>query len=244
MRVGFLGDHVAQHALRQIEVLIDQRGRRHRARFAGQVAPQLGQVLDVVLHLAFRRGFGHRADDETAGEPFGQQLLQLVAEAFALRFVLDALRDADVRILRQIHEQSSGQAHLGRQPGAFGADRILDHLHQQRLAFVQDAFDRLAVVAVAVLPVLPDVGDMQERRAFEADLDERGLHAWQNPCNAAEVDVADEAPRAGALHVQFLHDGLLEHRDASLLRRDIDEDFVAHRQWRQGARAHASHGTW
>ena len=86
-----------------------------------------------------------------------------------------------------------------------------------------------SVAAVAVLPVLPDVGDVQERRALEADLDERALHAGQHARDAAEVDVADEPARARALDVQLLHDALLEHRDARFLRRDVDEDFMRHR---------------
>ena len=93
--------------------------------------------------------------------------------------------------------------------------------------------------AVAVLPVLPDVGDVQERRALEADLDERALHAGQHPRDAAEVDVADEAARAGALDVQLLHDALLEHRDARFLGGYVDEDFMRH--GRRHGRA-ASHG--
>ena len=71
---------------------------------------------------------------------------------------------------------------------------------------------------MAVLPVLPDVGDVQERRALEADLDERALHAGQHARDAAEIDVADEAARARALDVQLLHHALLEHGDARFLR--------------------------
>ncbi len=77
--------------------------------------------------------------------------------------------------------------------------------------------------------MLPDVGDVQERGALEADLDERALHAGQHARDAAEADVADEPARARALDVQFLHDALLEHRDAGFLRRYVDEDFVRHR---------------
>ena len=226
---GLLGRHVAQHALREVQVLVEQRRRRHLARAGVEVAPELGQVVDVVLHLALGGGLGHRADDEAAGQPLGQQLLQLVAQHLALGLVLDPLRDADVRILRQVHEQPPGEAHLRRQPRALGADRVLDHLHQQRLALVQDLLDRARVgAAVAVLPMLPDVGDVQERGALEADLDEGALHAGQHARDAAEVDVADQPARARALDVQLLHDALLEHRDARLLRRHVDEDLVAH----------------
>src|SRR5678816_3953454 len=98
-------------------------------------------------------------------------MLQSLAQRFALRFVADALRDADMRILRQVHEQAAGEAYLRRQPRALGADGILDHLHEQRLALVEDLLDRTLDTAVAVLAMLPYVGDVEERRAFEADLD-------------------------------------------------------------------------
>ncbi len=80
--------------------------------------------------------------------------------------------------------------------------------------------------AVPVLAVLPDVGDVQERGAFEADLDKGTLHAGQHARDATEVDVADQAARTGALDVQLLHHALLEHGDARFLRCHIDEDFV------------------
>ncbi len=224
-----LRGHVAQHALREGQVLIQQIGGGHLARTLVQVAPELGEVLDVVAHLAIARGLGHRADDEAAGRAFGQELRELLAQDLALRLVLDALRDPDVRILRQEHEQASREAHLRRQARTLGADRVLDHLHEKRLAFVQDLLDGAGVgAAVAVLAVLPDVGDVQERCALEPDLDECALHAGQHARHAAEVDVADEPPRTGTLDVQLLHDALLEHRDAGFLRRYVDEDLMAH----------------
>ena len=224
--------HVAQHALREVQVLVEQRGRGDVAGARVEVAPQLGQVLDVALHLALGRGLRHRADDEAAGVSVRQQQLELAAQAFALGLVLDALRDADVRILRQVDQEPARQAHLRRQARALGADRVLDHLHEQRLALVQDLLDGARIgAAVAVLPVLPDVGDVQERRALEADLDEGALHSRQHARDAAEADVADEAPRAGALHVELLHDALLEHRDAGFLRSYVDEDFMRHWPW-------------
>ena len=84
------------------------------------------------------------------------------------------------------------------------------------------------MLAVAVLPVLPDVGDVQERGALEPDLDEGALHARQHARDTAETDVADEPARARALDVQFLDDALLEHRDTGFLRRYVDQDLVRH----------------
>ena len=74
----------------------------------------------------------------------------------------------------------------------------------------------------------PDVGDVQERRARAADVDERGLHAGQHAHHAPHADVADQAARRRALDLHFLHDALLDDGDARLLRRDVDQDFFGH----------------
>jgi hypothetical protein len=55
---------------------------------------------------------------------------------------------------------------------------------------------------------------MQERGAFQADLDERRLHAGQHARDLAHVDVADQAAAGGALDYQFLHLARGEHCDA------------------------------
>ena len=161
--------------------------------------------------------------------PSGSSCCSRSRRRFALGLVADALRDADVRVLRQVDEQAPGEADLRRQARALGADRVLDHLHQQRLALVQDLLDGLLLAAVPVLPVLPDVGDVQERGALQADLDECALHSRQHARDAAQVDVADQAARAGALDVQLLHHALFEHGDARFLRRDVDQDFMHRR---------------
>ena len=135
--------------------------------------------------------FGHGADDEAAAGVGRQQCCSFFAQQFALVFVLDALRNADVGFLRQIHQKASGDADLGGQPRALGADRVLDHLHHQALPFVQDLLDRpLGLAAVALFP---DVGHMQEGGALQADIDEGRLHARQHAHHAPQVDVADQA---------------------------------------------------
>ena len=74
-----------------------------------------------------------------------------------------------MRVLRQVHQGAPGDADLGGQPRPLGADRVLDHLHHQRLAFVQGFLDgqlRGDVVAVGIAR-MPDVGHMQEGGAFQ-----------------------------------------------------------------------------
>jgi hypothetical protein len=136
-----------------------------------------------------------------------------------------------VGVLRQVHQQAPGDRNLGRQARALGADRILLHLHHDRLPLAQDALDRarfVAVVAVAVDAFAPDVGDMEEGGALQADLDEGRLHAGQHPHHAAEIDVADDAAAVGALDVQFLHRALLQQGDAGFLRREVDQELFSH----------------
>ena len=90
---------------------------------------------------------------------------------------------------------------------------------------MQELLDGLRFLAAAVAP---DVGDMQERRAIQADLDEGRLHARQHAAHDAEVGVADQSARRTALHMQFLGSALFHHRDPRFLRGHVDEDFFLH----------------
>ena len=137
------------------------------------------------------------------------------------------LRDADVRLLREVDKKAAGDADLGRKPRALGSDGVLDHLHQDVLTFREQLFDRLRFLAA--MPIAPDVGDVQEGRAVEADVDEGRLHPGQNPRDAPQVNVADQTPAARALDMQFLHHTLLDHGDACFLRCDVDQDLFSHR---------------
>ncbi len=81
---------------------------------------------------------------------------------------------------------------------------------------------------MAVSPRLPDIGDVQEGGALQADLDEGRLHAGQDAADAAQVDVADQTAAGRPLDMQFLHDPLLHDGNAGFLRREIDQDFFGH----------------
>src|SRR5262245_51905753 len=195
---GVLVHEVPQHALREQEVLVQQ-GRRVRGLGAlADVAPQPPRVGDVVRELGVGGALGDGADDVAAALVGRQALLELLAQKLAAALVLDALRDADVRVLRQVHEQAPGDRDLRREAGARGPDRVLDHLHHDRLSLGEDLLDRARRRAgLAVLAFLPDVSDMQERRALQPDLDEGGLHAGQHPHHPPHVDVADDAAARG-----------------------------------------------
>ena len=73
-----------------------------------------------------------------------------------------------------------------------------------------------------------DVRGVQERRALQADVDERRLHAGQHALHAALVDVADDAAPALPFDEQFLQHAVLDERRAVLARRHVDQDFRRH----------------
>ena len=227
---GGVTDKIAQHAQADVQLLIQQLRRAGGLCRDLQISPQLVQIGDVGGKIQFPRGFlkgfRHGADDVTALMLRRQHGLQFGAQSFALLFALDALRHADVRLLRQKNQQATGDAELRGKSRALAADGLLDDLHQQGLAFEQDFFDRLG--GIALIAVFPDVGDMQECRPIQADVDKGRLHARQYAFDLAEIDVADDATVAAALDVQILHHAELHHCNAGLLRGDIDEDLIAH----------------
>jgi hypothetical protein len=183
----------------------------------------VAQVGEIGAQLLLACALRQRAHDEAALLSRRQQLLQPLAQRLAAAFVLDALRDADVRVLRQVHQQAPGDRDLRRQARALGPDRVLHHLDEDRFALGQDLLDRLARLAV-----VPDVRHVQEGGARQPDLEERRLHAGQHARHAAHVDVADQAAARAALDEELLHHPGAGHRDPGFLRRDVDEDFLRH----------------
>ena len=106
---GLVGRHVAQHALREVQVLVRAASARRRGARSVRIAPQLAQVVDVGRSSRSVAVFGHGADDEAAASPSGgSSCCSLLAQLLALRLVLDPLRDADVRVLRQVDQQPPG----------------------------------------------------------------------------------------------------------------------------------------
>ena len=115
------------------------------------------------------------------------------------------------------------------QARALGAERLLDDLDQDLLAFLQQIFDlRLRPVAapavaaarrgrpspssssssprfelVELLQRVDDVRDVEEAVALEPEVDEGGLHAGEDFRDPALVDVADDAALPFALDEDF-----------------------------------------
>ena len=177
-RGGLIAGEVAQYPFAQTEFLIEQRrGVFRLARFE-DLPPACAQIADIGGERTIFGFFGHGPHDESAFLFWWHQGSDALTQLGAFAVAGDPLRYADMRILRQVDKHSSGDAHLARQACAFGADRVLDHLDQQRLAFVERLFDGCRLAAAARLP---EICHMQKGRPIEADIDECRLHAWQHP---------------------------------------------------------------
>ena len=216
---------IAQHALAERKLLIENGRRRADARLVADVGANLAQVGDVGGEFLVAGILGHGADDEAAGFVGRHQAGDLFAQRLALGLGLDALRDADMFFLRQVDQHAAGNGNLRRQPGALGADRVLDDLDDDALAFRKNAFDRPFGRRFARLP---DIGHVQEGGALEPDIDEGRLHAGEDAADTPEIDVADQAAAGRALDVQFLDDALLHDGNAGFLRGEIDQYFFRH----------------
>ncbi len=238
---GLFGRNIPQHPLGKRQLLVEHRWRGARRSPLEDAAPQHAQVRKVAGQVLLACILGAGADDIAAFLVRRHQPPDLLAQLHALGLVLDALRDADVRVLRQIDQHASGQAHLRRQARSLGADRILDDLHQHGGTFMDQSLDRRRLL-LRELPVFPDVSHVQEGRAFETDVDERRLHARQHARDAPEKDVADQPAQRAALDVQFLNDARIQYGDPRLLRGDVDQNVLhmfSRRECTQRCVAHA-----
>ena len=102
---------------------------------------ELEQVLQLALEVralgAVRRG----ADDRAAAAEV--ELLGLLAQALAL-LVVEAPRDADALAGGRVDHVAPGDGQLHRQPRALGLQRVLDDLHDDLLAGLEQVGDRRA----------------------------------------------------------------------------------------------------
>jgi hypothetical protein len=150
------------------------------------------------------------------------------------------LGHAHVLILRQKNQQPPCDADLRCQTGALGADRVFKHLHHDGLTYKKLSFNRFRLagcrripfggisLGVPVVDAAHEVCNMQKRSAVQADVNEGGLHAGQDPHHLTQVDITDKAPLERALHVQLLHSAVLHHGDPAFLGGPIDQNFLRH----------------
>src|SRR6185369_11689701 len=90
----------------------------------GDLFPKLDQVLHICLEIFFAFPFRDRSDDESAADRFDP--LNNFLESFTLFFVFDPSRDPDMIDCRHVHEMTTGEGDVGRDPCPLGAYRFLE----------------------------------------------------------------------------------------------------------------------
>ena len=197
--MGGFQDHVSEHPLKQVQVLVKQGfGRQlHTRRF--DLGPCFAQIRDVLIQLGVAGFFTIGAQNKTALVIIlVRQIDQAFAQLVAL-FLRYFLGHANVVVLRQKNQQATSNADLGGQPCALAANRILDDLDQQGLTLKYLLFNRQNSDSLAFRICLSrccsaeHISHMQKRRPVHADVDERRLHARQYPGHFAQVHVAHQA---------------------------------------------------
>src|SRR5882762_6778011 len=254
MRARLVDEHTIDnraHQVPQDPEVKGQVGMYQVARLGAQTLvpdelPQLAQILHVGEQCFGGRVFRGRTHDIPRIFLGFDADLDGRAQPLAFGLGFDARRYANSAALGHVDEIARRQGDVGREPRALRSQRILDDLDENLIALGDQGADVLAARGFdARLNVtrVENVGGMQESRAFQADLDERGLHARKNAGYPTFVDVADESAPADPLEKHFLEHAVFDDSGARLVRARVDENLSAHRgydQWGTPARLRSS----
>ena len=150
--------------------------------------------------------------------PFGSSLFTMSLRR--VRSASSSLRETPVAVaVRHVDEEAPGQRDLGREARALRLHRVLDGLHHDRLAALDQVLDLPGTLSPLELGP-DDLVDVEESVLLEADLDERCLHPRKDVVDDPEVDVPGDRPALGALEVHLGDTVVLEDRDPLLA--DVD----------------------
>ena len=143
--------------------------------------------------------------------------------------------------VRQEDQVAAGQRDVRGHPRALSADRSLDDLDHELLAFLQELLDGFRRVTLGLRDLdglvlqlqerlvradpAGELGDVNERRLVLPDVDEGGLQAGQDLDDFALIDVADVVPVLDPIDVEVRQDLSVEDYHAGFLPRDIDDDL-------------------
>ena len=118
------------------------------------------------------------------------------------------LETPDALARRGVDHVAPGDGQLHREAGALRLQRVLDDLHDDLLAGLEEVGDLLAALLAPAAPRRldarqHDLVDVEEAVLVEADVDERGLQPGQDVVDLALVDVPDDGAVAPSLEVQL-----------------------------------------
>ena len=203
---------------RQLRLLVHEQRRRCVFRLRLDRLPEALQEDEIALDVLGRRALGCSADDDpaTLGIEPPDDLLQSRPLG-----ILESPRDAEALAVRDVDEKATWERDLGREASALRLHRILDGLHHDRLA----ALDQILNLPRALAPLelgADDLVDVQKAVLLETDLDERGLHPRKHVVDDPEVDVPGDRPALRTLEVDLGDAVVLQDRNPLLA--DVDGD--------------------
>ena len=212
--------------------------------------------LEVADDVFLGPAGGGRADDHAAREAVRlAELLDDAAQARPLFARLDLARHTDVVDRRHEDQEAPRHGDVRGETGALRAERLLHHLHQDFLPFLQQVLDarlllRLVPLSGSGLPVLPllpfelvfvaafepfellegvdDLGDVEEPVALETEIDEGRLHAGKNFRYPALVDIADDTAVPFTLDKDLRDEIVLEDGHHRLVAIGGDDHLLGH----------------
>ena len=159
---------IADGALDEVAVAVDQRRRRALQRLLADLVPEAGEIVEVALDFDLGALESSGPDDQ----PHCRRQVEVAhdrLQALAVGAVGNLPADpAAMRRVRHQHAIAAGQAQIGGQRRALVAALLLDDLDQQHLAALDDVLDLVAAAKrLALLPQLVS-GRFVDRRSVGA----------------------------------------------------------------------------
>ena len=178
------GHNVPQNSDRQRQVLVHQRFDRHIAAPHLNSQPDFSEESEIGTQHIAACTLGCRPDDHSSlFLIIVENRFDIGTQTFSLRLVFDSSGYADTRTLRKQHEESGRQGNERRQPGALGAQRIFDYLHDHILKLSYEftnVWHLMVAITVVECTTPENIGGMEKRRACQSNIDEGCLHSGQD----------------------------------------------------------------
>ncbi len=139
-RVDVAGEDIADRADDHVAFLVDIHRAGGLLDAADDHFPEPQQVGEVAGEF-FLGAFGAGGADDEADALGRVELAKDIAEPAAVFVAFDFSRDADATEGRHEHQVAAGDADVGGERGAFGADAFLDDLDEHFVAALEDFLD-------------------------------------------------------------------------------------------------------
>ena len=156
--VDILAKIVTHETQRNIDFGMNGRRRHSGLAALDHTLPLIFEQREVTLQLDEFCTTRSRAHDQTATKT-RCQLLDELAQTIALA-VGKALRDTATLAVRHVDQEPARQRHVHRDAGALGLHRVLRHLHEQRLATLDEVLDPLRATRALIESINTDLGDV------------------------------------------------------------------------------------